>query len=291
MKRYIKEFWLCALLMFIAASCSDSESPAEPEPVIPAKITLDSEKEQIVSDQSNQISIAFTANKEWTLSSNQSWCTPSVKNGGAGKITVPVNIDKNETYDSREAVLTIQSGTAKQSVKLTQAQLDAIILAKNAYEVEAEKSELAFELQSNVDFTVESDVEWMQQVNANGRALVTHKLLFNVDANMDSAEREGHILVTKGDIKQVITVSQKGHKSQVLSITHKLKSFQIPLLTGTITDAKINWGDGAEDSYKKDVQHEYETEGNHTVTIVVDGADGMAMKSIEGIVDIDLSQF
>ena len=291
MKRYINEFWLCTLLMFIVASCSDSDSPAEPEPVIPAKITLDSEKEQIVTDQSNQITIAFTANKEWTLSSNQSWCTPSVKNGGAGKITVPVTIDKNETYDSREAVMTIQSGSVKQSVKVTQAQLDAIILAKNSYEVVAEQSELAFELQSNVDFAVECDVDWMKQVTEKGRALTTHKLLFTVDANTEPADREGHILVSKGNLKQVITVAQKGHKSQILTITHELNSFQIPLLEGTVTNAKINWGDGVEDSYKQDAQHVYEASGKHTVTVVVDGADGMSMKSVEGVVDIDLSQF
>ena len=143
MKRYINALWICLILVFTGISCSDGEKL---EKVIPPIITLDSEKEMTVSDKAGEVSIAFTVNKEWTISSNQPWCVPTTLEGGPGKITVPVKVELNKAYDSREAVLTITAETLKLTITLIQAQEDAILLAKNSYEMVGERSELVFEL-------------------------------------------------------------------------------------------------------------------------------------------------
>ena len=282
---------MCMMLLLVGTSCSDSESTPEPEPVIPPKITLDSESEFTVTDKTNQISISFTTNKDWTISSNQSWCSASTTKGSAGKITVPIDIEKNETYDSREATLSILSGTAKQSIKIVQAQMDAIVLANNSYEVEAKESTMSFEVQSNVKFTVKTDVDWISEVKDASRGLTTYKLNFLVKENTDSKVREGHIQITKDNIKQIITVKQKESIPQEIAITHNLSTFTVPQIEGTITNGQIFWGDDQEMNYERDAKHTYEMAGNHTVIIKMKGAEGMNMKTVKGILSIDLSKF
>lgn len=294
MKKYINTLWMCLLLIMAGTSCSDGGSNGntpEPEPVISPKITLDSENELTLSDLADQVSVAFTTNKDWTISSNQSWCIPASKNGKAGKNTVAVTIEKNETYDSREATITIQCGTARQVIKIAQAQMDAIVLAKNNYEVESGKSTLDFEVKANVKFEIATDVEWMKQAIDKSRGLTTYKLQVLIEANEGETVREGHIIVSNDKIKQTITISQKADKPQVLVITHNLANFVIPMLEGTITEGKILWGDTKEDTYKQGAQHTYDTTGNHTVTIQMKGAESMSLKSVEGITGIDLSKF
>ena len=291
MKKYINTLWMCMLLLLVGVSCSDSESTPEPEPVIPPKITLDSESEYMVTDKGSQLSISFTTNKEWTVSSNQSWCSPTTKSGAPGNITVPVNVDKNETYDSREAVITIQSGTVKKTVKVDQVQMDAIILAKNNYEVEPDKVTLNFEVQSNVEFKMDTDVDWIKLVSDKSRGLTTYKLSVDIDENLVEEQREGHVLITKDDIKQVLTIVQKKCKPQEVVITHNLPLFVIPTIQGTITNGRIFWGDEKEEEYAADAQHAYDGTGNHKVAIKLNGAEDVTLKSIKGVLEVDLSEF
>lgn len=290
MKRYINALWICLILVFTGISCSDSEND-EPEQVASPKITLDSAKEMTISDKAGQVSIAFTVNKDWTISSSQPWCIPTTQKGGPGKITIPVEVEMNETYDSREATLTIMAGTLKRTVTLIQAQMDAIVLAKNSYEVAGENSKLVFDVQSNVGFNVEKDVEWIKQVTDLSRGLTTYKLKFDIATNLSDTDREGHITITSDDIKQTITVTQKAMQPQRVIITHQKLNFRIPVIEGTIKDAQILWGDNNEETYKTDAQHTYETEDTHVVTIKSKGAESVYMESVDGVIRIDLSQF
>lgn len=117
----------------------------------------------------------------------------------------------NETYDSRTALLIFSNAenNLADTVTVTQAQKDAIVLAKSEYEFGVEGGNLDFEIQTNVDVTVsipDSCSSWIRQVET--RALETKKLFFDV-LPADSVSREGKIILTGGGVTQTVKVLQK----------------------------------------------------------------------------------
>ena len=76
----------------------------------------------------------------------------------------------NDTYDARTAEIRFvcEEEDLTQTVTVTQKQRDAIIIAQDFYEVEAEGSTLDIPVQANVDFTVSTDADWITQVETRG---------------------------------------------------------------------------------------------------------------------------
>ena len=118
----------------------------------------------------------------------------------------------NETYDSRTALLVFSNAenNLADTVTVTQAQKDAIVLAKNEYEFDAEGGSLDFEIQTNVDVTVsipDSCSSWIRQVETRG--LETKKLLFEISAcDTLNIDRCGQILLQGGSVTQTIKITQ-----------------------------------------------------------------------------------
>ena len=119
-------------------------------------------------------------------------------------------VDPNETYDAREAVIRFvdKENGLKDSVNIVQVQKDAIVLAKNKYEVSGAGETLDFSIQTNVDFTVSTNVDWITQTNTRG--LVEYPLSFNITPNENDNSRTGIITITAANNKQEITVEQTG---------------------------------------------------------------------------------
>jgi uncharacterized protein YajQ (UPF0234 family) len=88
-------------------------------------------------------------------------------------------------------------------------QRNAIIVAKNEYTMEAAGGDLKFEVNSNVDFTVSTTVDWIKQ-NAGSRGLEAKTLSFTVEENTSDEPREGMITLISGELKQEVKVIQKG---------------------------------------------------------------------------------
>ena len=95
------------------------------------------------------------------------------------------------------------------SVKVVQVQKDAIILAKNKYEVSGAGETLNFSIQANVDFTVSTNVDWIAQTNTRG--LTEYPLSFTISPNDSDNPRTGIITIADtNDNQQEITVEQTG---------------------------------------------------------------------------------
>ena len=125
----------------------------------------------------------------------------------------------NDTYDARTAEIRFvcEEEDLTQTVTVTQKQQDAIIIAQDFYEVEAEGSTLDIPVQTNVDFTVSTDADWITQVETRG--LTEHVLHFDIAANESEEAREATITLSSENdgIEQVIKVHQKGKSSLQLS--------------------------------------------------------------------------
>lgn len=123
-------------------------------------------------------------------------------------------IAESQEYDQREAFIkfTNKKNELSETVKVVQVQKDAIVVAKNEYEMDVEGGALDFEILTNVDVTVtipDSVADWISHVES--RALESKTLHFDI-APCQSDERIGIITLTGGDAIQIITIKQNGKK-------------------------------------------------------------------------------
>lgn len=122
-------------------------------------------------------------------------------------------IAPNDTYDNREAFIRFtdtENGLAD-SVKITQMQQDAIIVAQSIYEIGAEGGALDFPVQANVDFTVSTDADWITRIEGKTKGLIEKTLNFNIETNSTLNSREAIITLTANNgIQQNILVKQSG---------------------------------------------------------------------------------
>ena len=170
-----------------------------------------SKKDIVVSDEGGTISFELQTNVEFKVSDpNVDWLR-AITTRGLATHTLSYTVDANTSYDSREAhiIVTDTKNNKSETITITQAQKDAIVLAKSEYEFGAEGGNLDFEIQTNVDITVtisDNAKDWIQQVET--RALETKALYFNVAACSAEEDREGTITISGGNATQTIKVKQ-----------------------------------------------------------------------------------
>ena len=124
MKKYLKYIILLVFPMLMLEACSG-------EDVVGPSISLNSNNLS-VNEDGGTVDLKFTSTMDWTAKSNQSWCTVSQNSGSAGDYTLKLNIDRNHTFKSREAVITLKTGTAtdvvSEQVVVSQTQHGAVTL-------------------------------------------------------------------------------------------------------------------------------------------------------------------
>lgn len=208
------------------------------------KITIESgefSEEVMVYQAGTGPSIVISQN-EYTVSSAGETIAVEVKSNVDVAVEIPDNVDwikesttratstntyyfdilLNEEYEQRSAEIMFinKENNLAESVKVTQTQKDAIVMAKSEYEVGVEGGTLDFEIATNVDVSVtisDNAKDWIQQVET--RAVETMTLYFNVSAYSGNGGREGTITISGGNTVQSITVRQGVFSSQILYTT------------------------------------------------------------------------
>lgn len=85
------------------------------------------------TENSGSEDITITCNSDWTVSSNQTWCTVSPASGSNnGKVTVTVIA--NDSNSERSATITVKSGNVTQEVSVTQAAKPEEGIGRNDYD-------------------------------------------------------------------------------------------------------------------------------------------------------------
>ncbi len=177
-------------------------------------VLLLSKNEFTVSDAGETISVDIKSNVEYGVQMpDVDWIQDEASNRGMSSHTLKYVIAPNEGYDSRSAEIIFydQNSDLKDTLKVVQAQKDAIVISKKEYEVEAEGETIEVKLSANVDFEVTMpEVDWIEQVES--RALTEHTLYFKVMKNEDEESRTAEITIKdkNSDLIEVIIITQKG---------------------------------------------------------------------------------
>lgn len=124
----LKALCLCALwTLFVIASCGKQPGP---DPVSDPSVTINTPATIDIACDVTSATISFVANRDWTVSSTEGWCTVSPSSGKTGEsaATITVTLEPNETYEPRTATITIKADGVEKSVTVTQAAAEKLFI-------------------------------------------------------------------------------------------------------------------------------------------------------------------
>ena len=174
-------------------------------------IILLSQNEYAVSDVGDTISVEVKSNVEFGVQMpDVDWIIDESSSRGMSSHTLKYIIAPNEGYDNRSAEIVFydKNSDLKDTLKVVQVQKDAIVIAKNEYTFPFEESELNFSVSTNVNFDIAISVDWIKQ-KTNSRGLEEKSLSFVISENTKDETRKGEIIVSFGDLKQTINITQE----------------------------------------------------------------------------------
>lgn len=175
--------------------------------VTPTDVDVDNAEHSVELEVKNNVSFDVVIPdeaKEW-ISINSNMSTKALAEN-----KVILTIAKNESFDNREASVTIKQidGPLAETVKIKQAQTDGLFITTPEYNVSNDSHTLSVEVQANVSFEVTPEAEWIHYVQT--RALNSSTITLTIDANNTYDARTGKVSVkqSNGDLTDEITVNQ-----------------------------------------------------------------------------------
>ena len=175
-------------------------------------------------------SFIFTCNRDWSVSSSESWIRVSPSSGAKSdnEVTVTITCSSNTTYDSRNASITVRVEELTETISVTQETGLGLLVSPTTFNLTNAAQDIEIEVQKNVQYAVTIDEackNWISQKGTKG--LSSEKVTFSVAANDSYDNREGKITFkqTDGDLVQTVTVKQsqtsvifvKGEKDYTVS--------------------------------------------------------------------------
>lgn len=179
---------VASVISMAVLSCSKYESPLSGKTVADLKVES-SFSTQIVSVEGIDLT-GFTA------TSSESWCDVS-----AGVNGISVAVKTNDTYDDRQATVTVtdtEDGTFL-TFRVIQKQKDAIKFG-DRYEIPEEGGQFKIEVESNISYSVEipEDCDWLTHVSST-RGLSTSEIVLNASKNKSGDDRKTKIKLVNSE--------------------------------------------------------------------------------------------
>ena len=153
-------------------------------------------------------SFTITSNVNWTITSDQTWCTVSTSSGSKNG-TITVNVSENNSIDSRSASITVKAGDQSQSITVTQAGASPTLqLNKSSMAFESSNGENTFTISSNTSWSITSDKTWCTLSSSSGSNDAT--VTVYVSENTSTSSRSATITVESATIMRTLAVTQNG---------------------------------------------------------------------------------
>lgn len=194
------------------------------------KMVISSTEETVSSDGGNlTIEIASNVNVELEPIS-ATWIRENVSRSYSTN-TFNFVVDKNDTYDYRETVLTFtnKENALEESVKVIQVPMDALVIAKTEYRLPLEAGILCIETQAAVkpSVSIPQEATWIKLRERNAtRAIEPHDFIFDVEKNDEAASRKATITFTSGTLSQNVDILQEGSEDALQRETAILKELR-----------------------------------------------------------------
>lgn len=164
----------------------------------------------ILTSEAQTIDVGVQANVEYSIEIAADWIRlPDTK--GLSSTRYTFSVSENTTYDSRSATITIKptSGNAQsQVISVKQGAKDGLLVEKTEYEVSPDGGTLEIAVQTNVEYEVKPDVDWIHYTQT--KALDNKTVVLSIDPLDGRAWRSGMVKISQkgGSLNVTVTVSQ-----------------------------------------------------------------------------------
>jgi len=178
-------------------------------------ILLLSQNEYNVSDKGDTISVDIKSNIDFGVQlPDVDWIVDEASSRGLSSHTLKYIVSANEGYDSRSAEIIFydKNSDLKDTLKVAQAQKNAIILSEKEFKVSANECTIEIELNANVEYQIFEECSWIELLNSQKRTLQKECLKFKVERNISTNIRIGNIYFENEDkfITDSLTIIQNG---------------------------------------------------------------------------------
>ena len=209
----MKRLFYLVLSVFVLMACggNDSDELNDPEnPEVPSNVTLEiSTPDLLFEGDGGTLEFTVTSSGSWKVSSSAEWCKTNFP-AGSGNLTVAVT---TEAYigmlNERVAVVTVQAGSKKRELKVTQKPVKEIHLEQDTIYVVAEGETISVEVKNYVD-GVEYQVstsDWISPA-PKGKSIVSKTFDFVVAENV-AFRRTGYIAFSVSSLTDTVWVEQE----------------------------------------------------------------------------------
>lgn len=252
-----------------------------------------SQKDYVVGSAGDTLKIELKSNIDYQMIIPKLDWLSVVESRSKSSFTHYISVLPNLEYDSRvaEVLFINEERQLTDTVRITQVQLDALIVSKEIYSLSADSCELNMTINTNVDFDIDVSEEWITPI-VESRSLLTINTKFKVEANVGNNQREAWIILSYGDISQKIKILQYGRlQNGKVNIVISGSSFSAPLFMGDDVFGIVYWGDESENDYQQGISHSYDDINEYIIKFDIWGSEQLLIPNIVGIKSLDFREW
>lgn len=186
----MRKFFYLALAALAVSAVSCKEEVKAPD-----ELNFDSVAEIVAESTGYSTNVTFNTNNAWNATVSADWVSINPASGEAGDGKIDIEIAPNNS-DKREATLTVNAGSKKQEIKISQKGVSTVAGEFKDVPFDGGSFELA------CDGSANADVDWISAVVNNGKAVIT------VAANEGLEVRTGKVVVVNGGVSTEYTFNQ-----------------------------------------------------------------------------------
>ena len=259
---------LCLSVLAISQSCHKPDQPKEPE-TIADKIELESRNLTCSPNAETLTTTVTTANGITKVESSSDWCKVSFADA-----TVTLEVAENGSVLSRDATITVVSGTESAKIALNQ---DGVVidfpLSGKAISTNDEAKDTVVTFTTNADFVFSSSVDWASAEKSDDGMKIS------LQENTTGTIRTGTVYMTFGELKDSVYVTQSdfvGLYGKSMYIYYGFWDPSMPVNGGPVTITnekmsieKLSDGEGSEFTgpFNFPIKIKGDEEGHYVATI------------------------
>lgn len=178
-------------------------------------LILLSKGEYTVSANGETISVDIKSNIEYGVQMpDVDWITEVVTRGMSSH-SLQYNISPNEEYDNRSAEIIFydKNSDLKETLKVTQAQKDALVISEKNISIAKEGGVVGIKVNTNVDIDVQIPTEYSWVTLVETRSLDEKSVSLAIEENTSQVERRATITITneRNTVSETVIITQEGN--------------------------------------------------------------------------------